>query len=118
MHSFPFVHMWLCMVVTLASLWCGPVLRRQMLCHMSSLLDSMEGARQTPLHPATAYGVQRVPHGAGEAVVRPTQPSPPYGHLRPGPRLHPDRDVEYIGAIAYIGLRGWRGIFLNQCRDV
>lgn len=57
--------MWVCTVVTLANLWCGPVLRKQMLCHMSSLLDSMKGARQTPLHPATTYGVQRVPHRAG-----------------------------------------------------
>lgn len=69
----------------------------------------MEGARQTPLHPATTYGVQRAPHRAVEAVVRPTQPSPPYGHLRPGPGLHPDRDVKYIGAIGYIGLLGRAG---------
>lgn len=64
--------MWGCPLVTQANLWCGPVLRRQMLCHMSSLLDSMMGARQTPLHPAAAYGVQRVPHRAGEAVVSST----------------------------------------------
>ncbi len=74
--------MWLFMGVTQANLWCGPVLRRQMLCHMSSLLDSMKGARQTPLHPAATYSVKRAPHRAEEAVVRPTQPSPPYGHLR------------------------------------
>lgn len=80
-------YVWVCVVVTPASVWCRPVLRRQMLCHMSSLLGTMKGARQTPLHPATAYGVQR-----GEAVVRPTQPSPPYGHLRPGPWLQQDRD--------------------------
>lgn len=65
--------------------WHGSVLRRQMLCHMSSLLSSMEGARQTPPLPATAYGVQRVARRAGEAVVSPVQPSPPYGHLRPAP---------------------------------
>ncbi|KAK2858910.1 hypothetical protein Q5P01_003530 [Channa striata] len=59
----------------------NPVLQRQMLCHMSILLDSMKGARQTPLHPATTYGVRRVPQRAGDAVVRASQPSPPYGHL-------------------------------------
>lgn len=76
--------------------WCGSVLRRQMLCHMSGLWDSMTGARQKPLQSATSNGVHWVPHGAGEAMVRLTQPSPPYGHLRPGPGLRPDRDVKCI----------------------
>lgn len=107
MYIFSPLYLWMCMVVTQANLWCGPVLQRQMLCHMSSLLDSMKGARQIPLHPATTYGVQRVPHRAGEAVVRPTQPSPPYGHLRPVSWIHPDRDVKYVDAIAYIGPGGW-----------
>lgn len=103
------MHIWVCMLVTQAGLWCGPVLRRQMLCHMSSLLDSMKGARLTPLHPAATYSVKRVPRRAGEAVVRPTQPSPPYGHLRAAPWLHSDRDVKCVRAIGYTCLRGRAG---------
>lgn len=59
---------------------------------------------RNPSIPATTYSVQRMPHRAGVAVVWPTQPSPPYGHLRPGPWLHPDRDVRDI---ICIGLRSW-----------
>ncbi|KAA8580110.1 hypothetical protein FQN60_005645 [Etheostoma spectabile] len=31
------------------------IAQRQMLCHMSSLLDSMDGARQSPLHPTSRH---------------------------------------------------------------
>ncbi|TNN73700.1 hypothetical protein EYF80_016080 [Liparis tanakae] len=31
-----------------ANMWCEPVLRTQMPCHMSSLSDSMKGARRSP----------------------------------------------------------------------
>ena len=63
------------------------------------------GARRTALHPAIAYGVQGVPHIAGEAVVGPTQPSPPYGQIRTGQRLHL-RDLKFISAISRIDRSG------------
>lgn len=59
-----------------------------MLCLMSSLLETVEGARRTVLYPVTTYGVQGTPRWAAEAAVRRTQPSLPYGQSRPGPWCH------------------------------
>lgn len=73
---------------TLASLWVGNVLRRQMLCHMSSLLDSMKGARHALLHLATTYGVQRVAYRAAGGCCGQTHTAVT-SIWPPGPGFHP-----------------------------
>lgn len=67
---------------------------------MSTLLASMEGVRQTPVCTATTCRVLSMTRRAGEAAVRPTQPSPPYVHLSHRPWHHPDMEME--------PLRFWR----------
>ena len=84
-----------------------------MLCHMSSLLDSMERARHAPLLPATTYGVRR------EGKLW-SYPHSRHLHMATSDLDHDFiqiEDVKYVGAIGYIGLRG-RGFSLNQRRDM